>query len=162
MNNYTGYIKLACLLILCPLLIWELSLKKTYQLYRDGKRLDAQIEAIGQAPPANAPSAAVANTATPLLSNGKLLDIVKSVKGDVEIAGYTPSLINENGGDKLYRGTLTLRGGFIPLVKAMQAIEKEQLPIKLSSAAFAAVKPPGQERRVREVELTLSYLQIER
>jgi hypothetical protein len=161
MKKYNGFVKLACLCLLCPLLIWELSLKKTYQLYRDSKLLDTEIANIRLAPADGSKPDTTLTSATPILSNGKLLDIANALKGEVEIAGYTPTLLNENAGDKLYRGVLLLRGGFIPLVKTIQAFEAERLPAKISSARFAAVKPVGQEKRVKQVELALTFLQVE-
>jgi hypothetical protein len=47
-------------------------------------------------------------------------------------------------------------------VKTIQALEAEQLPLKISSVNFSAVKPSGQEQKVKQVELAVTVMQIVR
>lgn len=159
MKKYAGIIKLVALLILFPIIIWELSLKKTYTLYHENKQAEILFKAVesGQSRPKK-PSISVA---TPMLSNGKLLEILAQdiKKKYLDVVSYNPVLINEEAEYKLYAGTLVLQGNFFNLVRIIDVIEKKQLPIKLSSANFSHNPPKG--KPMNKIELTLIFQQIE-
>ncbi len=159
MKKNIGMIKIVALLILFPFVVWELTLKKTYLLYKENKQMEAQVMAIANAPSSS--SVSVVSATSPLISNGKLLEMItdylKEVK--VEIVSYQPSLINEDNAYKLYAGTMVIRGNYINLVKTIDTIERKKLPIKLSSAGFSYNLSRGKSGGA--IELTLIFQQIE-
>lgn len=160
MKKNIGIIKIIALLVLFPLIIWELSLKKTYQLSRDNKQLGAQVIAMKKSNPRS--TELVMSETSALISNGKLLEIITDYlkEVNVEIVSYQPSLINEDNTCKLYAGTIVLSGNYINLVKTIDTIEKKKLPVKLSSARFS-ISPAKGKKVANAVELTLIFQQIE-
>lgn len=159
MKKHIGIIKIIALLIIFPIVIWELTLKKTYSIYRDNKQMEAQVLAIGNVH--SLPSVPTISATSPLLSNGKLLEMLTDYlkESGIEIVSYQPSLINEDNEYKLFSGTMVIRGNFISLVKAIDSIEKKKLPVKLSSAGFSYNPPKGKGGNA--IELTLIFQQIE-
>lgn len=159
MKKNIGIIKIIGLLILFPLTVWELALKKTYLLYKENKQMAKLVIAVDTIQ-ANS-SISIISATDPLLSNGKILEQITDYLKDAntEIASYQPSLINENDSYKLYAGTMVLRGNFIGLVKTMNSIERMKLPIKLSSACFSYY--PAKEKASNTIELTLIFQQVE-
>ena len=159
MKKYTGIIKIATLIILLPIIIWELSLKKTYMLYKKDKHAEVLFNEIesGQLS-SKEPSMFISD---PIISNAKLLEIVASdlVKQQIQVVQYNPSLVSEAENYKLYSGVLTLQGNFIHLVKIIDLIEKMKLHIKLSSVNFSHNLIRG--KSVNKIELTLTFQQIE-
>lgn len=159
MKHYTGIIKIAILIILSPAIIWELSLKKTYALYNENKQAELLVNKIDSGHNCS-PEPFIANS-TPMISNGKLLEILALdlKENQIEVIRYNPALINEIEGCKLYSGILTLQGKFINLVKTIDVIEKKKLPVKLSSSSFSHHSSKG--KPITKVELTLIFQQIE-
>ena len=135
MKAYTGLIKLICLLIIAPIVVWELGIKKTYDLYRENQKIEVL--------PPNASvmvsqKGTTSITSESLLSNGRILQLLAdsfSVE-DIQIVSYTPEIIDSENDYKLYCGTLILSGKFINLVQLTSLIEKEELPLKISSINF--------------------------
>lgn len=161
MKKYSGIIKIIVLLILLPIIVWELGLKKTYLVYQEANQAEAEMLNVKNSyshqpvPIIQAPS--------PLLSNGKLLELITDHfrEYQVEIVSCNPALINEDKDYKLYSATLVLRGEFINLVKLIRTIEKKDLPIKLSSINFSYKPSKGKEMQIRKIELTLIFQQLE-
>lgn len=160
MKQYSGIIKLVCLFILAPIVIWKFALGSTYNLYKERhkiEKLNNETPVISQAyKPMPSTSAS-----EPLLSNGKILKILANTLAaeEVEVLGYTPEIIDEENNYKLYCGKLELSGGYIDLVKVVSAIEKAGLPIKIASMEF------GYDRKKKDapkkVSLQLVIEQIE-
>ncbi|MCM1722614.1 hypothetical protein [Bacteroides ovatus] len=160
MKKHIGIIKIIALLFIFPITVWELTLKKTCSIYKENKLLESQVAVIGTIRPNSAVSAISATS--PLLSNGKLLEMITDYlkEAKIEIVSYQPSLINEDNTYKLYAGTMVIRGNFISLVKAIDFIEKKKLPVKLSSARFSYTPAKGAVAG-NTIELTLIFQQIE-
>lgn len=155
-----GIIKIIALLVLFPLIIWELTLKKTYLLSKENEQLEAQVMAMKNTGPRFA--ALAMSETSPLISNGKLLEMITDYlkEANVEIVSYQPLLINEDNTYKLYTGTMVLRGNYINLVKTIDTIERKKLPVKLSSARFS-LSSAKEKKVANTVELTLIFQQIE-
>lgn len=155
-----GIIKIIALLVLFPLIIWELTLKKTYLLSKENEQLEAQVMAMKNTSPRFA--ALAMSETSPLISNGKLLEMITDYlkEANVEIVSYQPLLINEDNTYKLYTGTMVLRGNYINLVKTIDTIERKKLPVKLSSARFS-LSSAKEKKVANTVELTLIFQQIE-
>lgn len=159
MKKYIGIIKIISLVIIFPMVVWELTLKNTYAIYKEDKQMKAQLLTIGDV--RSRPSVPAISATSPLLSNGKLLEMLTDYlkESGIEIVSYQPSLINEDNEYKLYSGTMVIRGNFISLVKAIDSIEKKKLPVKLSSASFSYNLPKGKVGNA--IELTLIFQQVE-
>jgi len=160
MKQYSGIIKLACLLILAPIVIWKFALGNTYNLYREKQtagKLNRETPMLSQV------SKPIASTTAsePLLSNGKILKILANTLAaeEVEVLGYTPEIIDEENNYKLYCGKLILSGGYIDLVKVVSAIEKAGLPIKIASMSFEYDHKKKSE--LKKISLQLIIEQIE-
>lgn len=159
MKKNVGIVKIVLLVLVCPIIIWKLSLGKTYDLYKEVKQAKAQANRVGTGQLDHQKS--VSFIADPLLSNGELLRMISSDLEDngIEVVRYTPLLLIEDDNYKLYSGTLLVQGEFINLVKMIDRIERKHLPIKLSSAHFSYI--PFQEEASDVIELTLIFQQVE-
>lgn len=137
MKQYSGIIKLVCLLFLAPIIIWNFALGSTYNLYKEKQK----VEELNLKTPAMAqvsqPSTST-DVSKPLLSNGNILKILADTLSvhKVDVVSYTPEIIDEENNYKLYCGKLVLSGGYIDLVKIISAIENMDLPIKIASMYF--------------------------
>lgn len=160
MKKHIGFVKIIALLIVFPIIVWELTLKKTYSIYIENKQMESQVTVISNKP-SRSSVPAISDT-SPLLSNGKLLEMITDYlkEAKIEVVSYQPSLINEDNTYKLYSGTLVMRGNFISLVKAIDSIEQKKLPVKLSSASFSFI-PSNRASGVNAIDLTLIFQQIE-
>lgn len=159
MKKNIGIIKIIALLVVFPLIVWELTLKKTYMLYKENVQLEAQVMAIKNTD--SRPSRLAVPATSPLISNGKLLEMIADYlkEANVEMVSYQPSLINEDNTYKLYADVMVLHGNYINLVKTLDTIERKKLPVKLSSARFSL--SAGRGKAPDRVELVLIFQQIE-
>lgn len=159
MKKNSGILKLIMLLLLFPLVVWQLSFKKTHQLYKENKELSEQMISIDKNRTQEAHPLVLSTS--PFISNGKLLEKVDTLLKEfqVEMISFQPALISEDGNSKLYSGNLVLRGTYINLVKFINAIERKELPVKLSSAVFSYT--PAKGKGIRKIELALLFQQIE-
>lgn len=159
MKNYNGIIKLALLIVLLPIIAWQLGFKKTYELHRRCssqkkvveqsavKQIDIQLEEpiLGNA----------------VLSNGRILQLL----GDslnvyhVEMVNYNPRIVDSEKCYSLCNGELYLSGGYINLVKILRVIESLKLPIKIRLSEFSYDK--SSREGSRRVTLHLLLQQIE-
>ena len=160
MKNYIGIIKLLCILVLLPVVVWRFGLNNTFRLYNENKKLEIlHNKAINNQGVAGA---TFPTQSVPLLSNGKILQLFSDslITYGVEFVRYTPHIIDSENDYKLYCGELLLTGGYISLVKVVSLIEKANLPLKIVSMNFEY-----DTRRNRQIEkqlvLTLLFEQIE-
>lgn len=159
MKKYSGILKVAALLVLLPLVIWQFSFKKTYSLYKENKALEVQITTLDKKQTSSVEP--VNQAISPFLSNGKILELIEPQAPEygVKMVRFLPALINEDNTAKLYSGTLTLQGTFIGLVKMIGYVEKANLPVKISSLTFSYNPPKGKE--ADQLLLTILFQQIE-
>jgi transcriptional regulator of met regulon len=137
MKSYTGIIRLICLLVVAPLLIWALSISKTVELYGETNKIKQMN---GNSSTVNAQEEEVKGTTVtpPLLSNGKLLQLLADslTRKKVRTMGYAPEMIRSEEGCNLFLGKWTLAGGYIDLVQSLHAQEQMELPVKVAAVSF--------------------------
>ncbi|MDR0894158.1 MAG: hypothetical protein LBN06_02475 [Prevotellaceae bacterium] len=138
MKQYNGIIKLLCLLVVAPIVIWLTTLKGTSELHSDHERLIQQSRQSSSARQFPAPSLADVASSEPLLSNGKILQVMAETltTGQVNVVSYSPEEVRTEGESSLYLGALTLSGRYIELVKVLRDTEQMQLPLKIASVRF--------------------------
>ena len=162
MRAYLGIIKLVCLLILVPIITWNLSIKETFALYKQNKEVEVISDALDRQTVGTQIAIPAIITSEALLSNGKILSIISdSIKSErVEIVKYTPTVIDAENDWELCAGELILSGRYINLVKIISFIENSDLPLKVSSLNFEY------DRKKRDpakyITLTIILHQIEK
>lgn len=138
MKTYSGIIKLACLVIVAPLLIWTFTLKDTLHLYTEKNKMEKENQGITLEASQTQEERTQLLPSKPLLSNGKLLQLLADSLSslEVDVTSYTPELMDSESECKLYLGKLMLSGRYIELVKMVSIIEQSRLPIKIISLSF--------------------------
>jgi hypothetical protein len=138
MKQYNGIIKLLCLLVVAPVVIWLAALSETYRLYGDHERLLQQGKLSASVRRESAPSSADVVSSEPLLSNGKILQVIAgTLAGEkVSVVSYRPEQVRSEGESSLYLGVLTLLGRYIELIRVINETEQMQLPLKIASVHF--------------------------
>lgn len=157
MKKYSGVIKLAILLVLAPIIIWKLGLAQTVGLYQENVQLTNTV-------PENVDRSFHERSlpqTTPLLSNGILLQSFAAnlTTENIKTVNYNPEVIDSEGGYSLYLGTWALTGRFVNLVRLVSQIEKQQLPLHISSVCFETTKPGREEKKLM---MTVSFINIEK
>lgn len=139
MKTYSGILKLVCLLVVVPLFIWILALKDTHDLYKEICKMKSKNQSILLIASKKQEQAVSKMPSKPLLSNGKILQILEDSLSNlqIEVSNYTPELIDSEGECNLYLGKLILAGRYIELVKMISIIEQAHLPIKMVSLNFS-------------------------
>ena len=163
MKQYLGIIKLVCLLIVTPIIIWNLSVKDTFSLYRQNKEVKSLSSSLNMQTAGVPKQNIIAPTVTdPFISNGRILATISdSLKKErVEIVGYTPTVIDTESNQALYKGELVLAGRYINLVKIIDFIERSDMPLKVSSLSFEYDRKKRNAEKV--ILLTATIYQIEK
>lgn len=157
MKKYNGVIKLAVLLVLAPIIIWKLGLAQTVELYQEKLQ---QINAVPENVNITFKERSPPQT-TSLLSNGILLQLFATnlVTENIKTASYAPEVVDSEGDYNLYLGTWTLTGRFVNLVRLVSQIEKQQLPLHISSVCFETTKSGREEKKLM---MTVSFMNIEK
>lgn len=137
MKTYSGIVKLVCLLVLAPLVIWKLGIGNTCNLYKEKQKAEALSQKAPE-PIKDSGQALFSVASAPLLSNGNLLQLFTDslAANRVKVVSYTPEMIDSEGNYQLYCGKLLLAGGYIDLVKVISILESATLPLKIVSASF--------------------------
>lgn len=157
MKKYSGVIKLVFLLVLAPIIIWELGLKKTVGLYQENLHLTTSYP--NRLLPAKSSEPL---TTEPLLANGTILQLFSKnlAAEDIQTVNYTPEIIDSESGYNLYCGAWVLSGKFINLVRLVSQIEKEKLPLRMSSICFESVS--NSRTGEKKLTMTMSLVNIEK
>ncbi|MDR0961934.1 MAG: hypothetical protein LBM62_05175 [Mediterranea sp.] len=138
MKQYGGILKLVCLLVVAPLVIWQATLKSTYGLHRENVRLQQQSRLSSPLQPSSASAVKETVISEPLLSNGKIMQVMAETlrTHEVSVMNYRPEVVRAEGQNSLYLGTLTLTGRFRELVKVLHETEQMDLSVKIASVNF--------------------------
>lgn len=159
MKTYSGIIKLIFLIILLPIVAWQLGFKKTYELHR--RCLEQQIivdHSLMGRPNIETPQPISGDA---LLSNGKILFLLSDSLSahHVEVVNYTPRKIDSEKCHLLYNGELLLSGKYINLVEVIQVIERLKLPLKIRWAEFSYDKSRKEVSKVVLLHLLLQQIE---
>lgn len=137
MKVYSGAFKLIGLLIIAPIIIWNLAFKSTYQLYEEQKlmkELTLPITVTNRLVDKNIFTDSI------LVSNGKILKLLAPMfeKYNIKMENYTPVVADAENQYKLFTGDLIVSGKFIDVVQLIATIEKQKLPLKIASVNFSS------------------------
>lgn len=152
LGKYGGIVRLALLLIVLPVAVYRFSLGRTVALWgevREGERI---IEAAEAGNERNAP-AAVLDTAERIAGGGLLDSLSRFLAGgEVAVVRYTPFLTRDGDDFALRTAEIVLSGGFAPLVRTLERLERCLPDGRFLSAELKTV------RRGRQTSLQLTLV----
>lgn len=153
LGRYEGIARLALLLVILPVAVYRLSLSRTLALWsevREGERTIAEAEAdLAQ------PAAISAGLDTvELIAGGGLLDSLGRLAADaeVEVVRYTPYMTRRGDDFALRTAELVLSGGFAPLLRTLDRLERSLPGCRFLSTEFRTV------RRGRQTSLQMTLV----
>ena len=161
-GTYSGIIKCVLLLIIAPVLLWGLSLRKTMDLYHRNRQSEVRGISL-KTDKGQGGTTALPKAQESYLSTGKILDVIASyTSGEkVSILRYTPYLTGSEGNFNLYTGTLVLSGGYTALLKTVSLIERSSLPLQVVSVDFHKQKQPKDKSEILLLTIVLQQLELE-
>lgn len=138
MKAYSGIIKLICLIVITPLLIWIFALRDTSHLYRKKCKMQKENQDMFLFTSQNYGQQISESSLQSILSNGKILQIFDDSlsKREIDIINYSPELVASEGEYHLYLGKLILAGRYTELIRMISIMEKAELPTKIISLSF--------------------------
>lgn len=159
-GSYSGLIKCVLLLIIAPVLLWGLSLRKTIDLYHRNRQSEVRGISL-KTDKGQGGTVALPKAQESYLSTGKILDVIASYTAGekVSILRYTPCLTGSEGNFNLYTGTLVLSGGYTALLKTVSLIERSSLPLQVVSVDFHKQKQPKDKSEILLLTIILQQLE---
>ena len=152
-GKYEGVVRLVLLLVVLPGAVYRLSLGRTVALWGEVCRAERTI-AEAEAAPVQPDAAVVMLDTVELIAGGGLLDLLERLDPDssVRIVSYTPYLTREGDDFTLRTAEIVLSGDFVPLLRTLDATERELSGCRLLSSGFKTV------RRGRQTSLQLTLV----
>ena len=152
-KKYKGLTHLLILLVIVPLFAWKWGVGGTLNRWRENRALQSQIKLLERID--NAPKAATALYGD-LLNNGDLLKVISPYveANGLSVDLYVPYLTETKGSATLRSAQIVLRGGFFPLLKAIDALEYEIPQVSLRSVEFVSYN----NLREREMQLRATLI----
>lgn len=154
MKRNLSSLKLVALLVVLPVLIWNLALSRTFDLWLDWREALAES---GSVPVPQERRSVIGSE--PALSNGGFVGKVSELctEHSVSVLAFSPSELGSEGDLRLCGAELVLSGDFKYLLQVLEAVES--IPeIRICSAAFNSYRP---SRNQLSVMLRLSLRQLE-
>ena len=141
------------LLVMVPLLAWNLAVSRTVNQWRKYRAEQVQIRLLERMD--NIPKTS-ATLYGDLLHSG---DLLKAISPEIEANGlsvdlYVPYLTETQGAATLRSAEIVLRGRFIPLLKTIHALEHNVPQVSLRSVEFASTN----NLREKEVQLRATLI----
>ena len=157
LGKYEGVVRLVLLLVVLPAAVYRLSLGRTVALWSEVCRAERTIAEAEATPVQPDASAAMLDTVE-LIAGGGLLELLERLDPDssVRIVSYTPYLTREGDDFTLRTAEIVLSGGFVPLLRTLDAAERELSGCRLLSSGFKTL-PRG---RQTSLQLTLVVQQL--
>ena len=146
-GKYEGVVRLVLLLVVLPAAVYRLSLGRTVALWGEVRRTERTL--------AETDSASIQPDASvELIAGGGLLDLLERLDPDssVRIVSYTPYLTRKGDDFTLRTAEIVLSGGFVPLLRILDATERELSGCRLLSSGFKTL------RRGRQTSLLLTLV----
>jgi len=149
--RYRGLLYLTLLLVVTPLFVWRLALRETAATSRQYHREKSELAALQQMESAPEKSREAAIDLTEQIESGLLLQslVPLTEKHRVAIENYTPYVSERQGKLTIRTAEVVLSGGYIPLLRVVDAMEATQAGCRLISLSFHTVA----DRRTRTKEL---------
>lgn len=153
LGRYEGIARLALLLVILPAAVYRLSLSRTLALWSEVREEQRTIaEAV--ADPAQPAAIPAALDTVELIARGGLLDSLGRLAADtgVEVVRYSPYRTREGDNFALRTAEIVLSGGFAPLIRTLDRLERSLPACRFLSTEFKTV------RRGRQSSLQLTIL----
>lgn len=152
-GKYEGVVRLVLLLVVLPAAVYRLSLGRTVVLWGEVRRTERTL-AEAEAAPVQPDASVVMLDTVELIAGGGLLDLLERLDPDssVRIVSYTPYLTREGDDFTLRTAEIVLSGDFVPLLRTLDAAERELSGCRLLSSGFKTV------RRGRQTSLQLTLV----
>ena len=152
-GKYDGVVRLVLLLVVLPAVVYRLSLERTVALWGEVRRAERTLAESATTPVQPATPVAMLDTVE-LIAGGGLLDLLERLDPDssVRIVSYTPYLTREGDDFTLRTAEIVLSGGFVPLLRTLDAAERELSGCRLLSSEFKTI------RRGRQTSLQLTLV----
>lgn len=159
MKRFKGLIFLFLLLILLPLCVYQLALKKTISQYRLLHQEKVELNDL-QKQMKLSPTTTFEDYGDDLLQNGQLINLMSQnmTLNNVKIERYTPILHKEEGFFKEFTVEIVFEGQFISLIKLINELETKYSSCKIASANFKIQKQRQQNKE--KLYLTLWIQQL--
>ncbi len=154
MKRNLSLLKLIALLVVLPILVWTMTLSRTFGLWRDWRAALAESDSVIVP---HARRSVIGSE--PALSNGGFVGKVSELctEHSVSVLAFSPSELGSEGDLRLCGADLVLSGDFKSLLQVLEAVEA--IPeIRICSAAFNSYRP---SRTSLSVMLRLSLRQLE-
>lgn len=161
MKKNGGLIRLFCLIVFIPFLVWLFALRNTFRLYGEKCRMQRENREILLLSLQNERRPVSDSLYEPVLSNGKILRIFEDTLSALRlyVVNYIPKQISVEHKCRLYMGRLALAGSYVDLVKMLSAIERAGLSMKVVSVDFE--KAHKRCDAFPTVQMTVCLLQTE-
>lgn len=152
-GRYEGVVRLVLLLVVLPAVVYRLSLERTVALWGEVRRAERTLAEAESAPVQPDTPAAMLDTVE-LIAGGGLLELLERLDSDssAEVVSYTPYLTREGDDFTLRTAEIVLSGDFVPLLRTLDAAERELSGCRLLSSEFKTV------RRGRQTSLQLTFI----
>ena len=153
LGKYEGVARLALLLVVLPAAVYRLSLGRTVALWGEVYRAERTLAEAEAAPVQPDTPAALLDTVE-LIAGGGLLELLERLGPDssAEVVSYTPYRTREGDDFTLRTAEIVLSGGFVPLLRTLDAAERKLSGCRLLSSGFKTV------RRGRQTSLQLTLV----
>lgn len=157
LGRYEGIARLALLLVILPAAVYRLSLSRTLALWsevREEQRTIAEA-VVDPAQPAAIPAAL---DTVELIAGGGLLDSLGRLAADaeVEVVRYSPYRTREGDDFALRTAEIVLSGGFAPLIRTLDRLERRLPACRFLSTEFKTVRRGPQS----SLQLTILVQQL--
>lgn len=152
-GKYEGVVRLVLLLVVLPAAVYRLSLGRTVALWGEVCRAERTIAEAEAAPVQPDTPAAMLDTVE-LIAGGGLLELLERLGPDssAEVVSYTPYRTREGDDFTLRTAEIVLSGDFVPLLRTLDATEREFSGCRLLSSEFKTI------RRGRQTSLQLTLV----
>lgn len=142
-KRYKGVVKLAVLLVVVPLFVWQYAVRSTVRQWRGTMKSRRQITELRNSQiPETSPHEILALDHEMILSGlvvAELLPYIESEK--LVIVHFSPYITSETDGILLTTGQLSVQGEFTGIVKLLDKIEREVSACKIISTHYRTSKP---------------------
>lgn len=152
-GKYEGVVRLVLLLVVLPAAVYRLSLGRTVALWGEVCRAERTIAKADSASIQPDTPAAMLDTVE-LIAGGGLLELLERLGPDssAEVVSYTPYRTRKGDDFTLRTAEIVLSGDFVPLLRILDATERELSGCRLLSSGFKTL------RRGRQTSLLLTLV----
>lgn len=157
LGKYEGILRLMLLLVVLPIAVYQLSLRHTVGLWSEvcrSERLIAESPADSLSSSAAGRAHSIVLDTTDRIAGGGLLDSLGRflADGEVAVVRYTPYLTRDGDDFALRTAEIVLSGGFAPLIRTLDRLERSLPGSRFLSTEFRTV------RRGRQTSLQMTLV----